>query len=63
MRAGRDERQPDLFAWRAVAEIYAERRELIQRIASHKPNSHRRVELLARLQALTVEQLKREDDQ
>lgn len=60
MRAGGDDRQADLFAWRIVSEIQAKRDGLTRRIANLKPNSHRRVELIERLKQLTVEQLEKE---
>lgn len=58
--ASRRTDQPDLFAWRERAEIERKRAELIARIQRHRPNSHRRVELVARLKQLTSQALELE---
>lgn len=51
---------PVLFAWRELAEIerlQAQRDELIARIGRLRPHCHRRIELQARLQQITAQQL------
>lgn len=51
---------PALFVWREQAEIarlQAQRDELIARIARMRPHCHRRIELQARLQQITAQQL------
>lgn len=51
---------PALFVWREQAEIarlQAQRDELIARIGRLRPHCHRRIELQARLQQITVAQL------
>lgn len=51
---------PALFVWREQAEIarlQAQRDELIARIDRLRPHCHRRIELQARVQTLTSQQL------
>ncbi len=56
-------RSTPLLTWRrdaTLAAIAADRAELMARIKRLPPMSHRRVELVARLKALTVEALRLE---
>ena len=52
--------EPDLFGWRALAELRRLRGDLVKRIACLPVHSHRRVVLQVRLQTLVVEILKLE---
>jgi len=61
--ATRRQDQVDLFAWRELSEIEGKRTELIARIQKHRPNSHARVELIARLKQLTTEAIQMETRQ
>ncbi len=46
-----------LFTWHEISVLERQRQELRDRINRLQPHSHRRVELTARLRALTAQQL------
>lgn len=55
-RLPQPERLP-LFTWHEISVLEQQRQALRERINRLQPHSHRRVELTARLRALTAQQL------